>query len=73
MPGGLAGTAQVVRFLAQQLSPHAYLNVMAQYAPAGKVGPGHYDEINRPVTRDEVSQALAQAHAAGLCRLDSRA
>ncbi len=68
MPGGLAGTAEVVRFLADEISPHTYLNVMAQYRPAG---PGRgVSGLDRRPTRAEVRRATALARAAGLHRLE---
>ena len=36
MPGGIAGTVDVMRFLAQEISPETYVNIMAQYHPAGR-------------------------------------
>ncbi len=72
MPGGLAGTREIMRWVARELSPDTYINVMAQYYPAGKVSPQQYVEINRPIAGDEFQQALAAARAAGLRRLDSR-
>jgi len=72
MPGGLAGTREIVQWVARELSPDTYINLMAQYYPAGKVSPQQYGEINRPIAGDEFQQALAVARAAGLRRLDSR-
>jgi putative pyruvate formate lyase activating enzyme len=77
MPGGVAGTAEVMRFLAGELSPDTYVNIMDQYYPAGKVGrhegrlPG-YVEINRRVTSGEMQAAVDAAHKAGLWRFDER-
>ncbi|MCP4515485.1 MAG: radical SAM protein, partial [Delftia sp.] len=34
MPGDLAGTAQIARFLAQEISTDTYINVMGQYRPS---------------------------------------
>ena len=52
MPGEIAGTEAIMRFVAEQVSPDSYVNVMGQYYPAGKVGQGKYSEINcrRPVS-----------------------
>ena len=36
LPDGLAGTAEVMRFIARELSVHSYVNVMAQYRPENK-------------------------------------
>lgn len=68
LPGGLAGTREVVEFLAQEVSVHTYLNVMAQYRPCyAAVGDA---EIGRPVTRAEHTEAVALAREHGLYRLD---
>ena len=34
LPGGLAGTAETMRFIAGELSPDTFVNVMGQYRPA---------------------------------------
>lgn len=64
LPHDLAGTEEVVRFLAEEISPRTYLNVMGQYRPcyrAREVG-----ELARPVTRPEYVRAVAIARRAGL-------
>jgi putative pyruvate formate lyase activating enzyme len=70
LPGELAGTAQIVRFLATQVSPDTYLNVMDQYCPAHRAG--QYPELNRRITRQEYRAAVTMALDAGLRRLDKR-
>ena len=72
MPGDIAGTREVARWIARELSPTTYLNVMAQYYPAGKVSRSEYPEINRRVLPSEYEKALDEAYRAGLKRLDSR-
>ena len=72
MPEQIAGTRQVMRWIAQELSPHTYVNVMAQYYPAGKVSRQEYPEINRRLTSPEYEAALDEAGRAGLKRLDPR-
>lgn len=70
MPGGLAGTEHVMRFLAEELSPGTYVNVMRQYHPCGQaVGD---DQIGRCLTEREFQEALGMAEKAGLTRLDER-
>lgn len=68
LPGGLAGTAEVVRFLAEEISRNTYLNLMAQYRPAYRAR--EYPPLNRPLSAAEYAEALALARAAGLRRLD---
>lgn len=72
MPEGLAGTAEVMRWLAASVSPDTYVNLMDQYAPAGKVGAGRFPELNRRITADEYRDAVASARGAGLWRFDQR-
>jgi len=68
LPQGLAGTEDIVRFLAEEISVHTYLNLMDQYRPSFQAD--RYPELNRRITVQEFSQALELAHAAGLNRLD---
>jgi putative pyruvate formate lyase activating enzyme len=72
MPGDLAGTRAILEWVAEELGPDTYVNVMPQYRPAGKVSGEEYVEINRTITRKEFHEALAAAQAAGLRRLDPR-
>jgi putative pyruvate formate lyase activating enzyme len=68
LPNGLSGTQAVMRFLSEEVSRHTYVNIMAQYRPCY-----HADEnplLARRITKDEYQQALDDAQAAGLYRLD---
>jgi len=70
LPDGLAGTEEAVRFLAQEISPDTYLNVMAQYHPCYQA---HCKpELARPVTGREVQEAVVCAERFGLHRLDEK-
>lgn len=69
MPGGLAGTAEWMEFLAG-LSPETYVNVMDQYRPCGRAG--DYPELAAPPAPAECEAARAMARRAGLGRLDAR-
>jgi len=71
LPGDLAGTAEIVRFLAEEISPHTYINVMGQYRPAWHARERQIVPLNRPVSAAEVEAAEALARQAGL-RLDQR-
>jgi putative pyruvate formate lyase activating enzyme len=72
MPGMLEETEAVLRFVGAELGTGTYVNLMAQYYPAGKVnGDGKYDEINRGVSGEEFRDALAIAAELDL-RLDPR-
>jgi len=68
MPEGAAGTPDVMRFLAEEISPHTYVNIMAQYRPSWKVTEDKFPEINRRITHREYGEALAYAKAEGLYR-----
>ena len=70
--GEIAGAEQIMRFLAEQVSPDTYVNVMDQYYPAGKVSEEKYAEINRHITAREYQEAVQVARQAGLWRLDER-
>ncbi len=73
MPGMVDETELILRFVAEELGPDTYVNLMAQYYPAGKVGDdGKFEEIDRGVTGDEYGRALAIAAEVGLRRLDPR-
>jgi len=68
MPGDSAGTPDIMRFLAEDISRNTYVNIMDQYHPCY-----HADKdpaINRRITRDEYNNALQAAGESGLHRLD---
>jgi putative pyruvate formate lyase activating enzyme len=73
LPGELAGTAEVARFLAEQVSRETYINVMGQYHPAYRAWECATGDapIGRRVTREEVLAAVAAARDAGLRRFDA--
>jgi putative pyruvate formate lyase activating enzyme len=70
LPEGLSGTAQIVQFLSEQISPDTYLNLMDQYRPAYEAR--KLDSINRTIKRSEYLEAIRMAEDAGLRRLDKR-
>jgi len=70
LPGGLAGTDDIVRFLASEVSPDTYLNIMDQYRPCYKAN--QIPELNRRITPQEYTEAVRLAHEAGLHSLDHR-
>jgi len=69
LPQNLAGTAEVMPFLAS-LSRHTYVNVMPQYRPMHRAR--EWPALTRPITRDEFQEAIRAALEAGLTRLDER-
>jgi putative pyruvate formate lyase activating enzyme len=68
MPGGVAGTREVMRFLAREVSPDTYVNLMDQYWPCGQAG--RFPEIARPITQDEFEVAMEATREEGIHRLD---
>ena len=74
MPRMLEETEAVLRFVAEELGPETYVDLMAQYYPAGLVGKGGrdgYSEIDRHLYQEEYLRAVDIGHALGL-RLDVR-
>ncbi|HEC33488.1 MAG TPA: radical SAM protein [Chloroflexi bacterium] len=71
LPGGLAGTAETARFLAEEISRDTYINVMDQYRPCYRAR--EYPPLDRPITAEEYEAAVEAARRAGLHRFDQRA
>ncbi len=74
MPNKVTGSEQIFRFLAEEISPDTYINIMDQYFPDAKVveKPDKYGDINRRITGLEYRQAKQAAKQAGLHRIDER-
>ncbi|MDQ7842571.1 MAG: radical SAM protein [Armatimonadota bacterium] len=73
MPGALEETRQIMRWIAETLGRNTYVNVMAQYHPAGQVGRNpRYAAINRRLFPEEYAAAVRAALDVGLTRLDHR-
>ncbi len=70
MPGEISGTRNVADFIAREISPDTYLNVMDQYRPCGYAVQD--ETINRRLTSHEFKTAIEAARNAGLKRLDPR-
>lgn len=70
LPGGLAGTAEVMRFIAQEISPESYVNIMPQYRPLFRAS--ELKALARHPSQEAFEAARAAATAAGLHRLDRR-
>lgn len=62
LPGGLAGTEELMRFIAEEVSPTSWINIMDQYYPAFLAH--RYPEINRRVSREEFQAAIRSARRA---------
>ncbi len=68
LPAGMAGTAEVMEFIAQKISKNTYVNIMNQYRPCGKAY--HIDELSQALSGKEYEQAVKMTRKAGLKRLD---
>ena len=70
LPGQVADTREIVNWLAREISPDTYLNLMDQYQPAGRVlTERRFAELDRQLSRAEFEAATVAARAAGLWRL----
>jgi putative pyruvate formate lyase activating enzyme len=68
LPENLAGTDRFVRWVAKELGPDTYVNIMAQYRPEYRAKDD--PKLNRRLTAREWSQAMKWAEEAGLRNLD---
>lgn len=68
LPDGIAGTPEVVRFIAEEISKDTYVNIMDQYHPCFKAF--QYPPLDRRITGKEFSYAVQCAIVAGLTRID---
>ncbi len=64
MPGNVARTDQVIKWVAGNLPKNTYLNIMSQYIPVFKAS--EYPEIARRITPVEYNEAIRIASQAGL-------
>lgn len=74
MPGSVEDSERIFRWLAEEISPDTFVNVMDQYHPDGMVArqPDRYPTLARPLRSDEWRDAVRRAREAGLHRLDER-
>jgi len=66
MPRGVASSEAVLRFIAEEISPHSYINIMDQYRPEYRAH--EYPEINRRITHKEYMEATQIAKRLHLYR-----
>jgi putative pyruvate formate lyase activating enzyme len=66
LPNGLAGSREILDFVARQISPNTYINIMDQYHPAFKAS--EHDELNRRISSSEFNEVVAYAQHVGLQR-----
>jgi len=68
LPNQLAGTEEIMKFIADEISPNSYVNVMSQYRPSYKAF--SISQLNRPISKQEFGEAIESAIRAGVNRLD---
>lgn len=68
LPNRVAGTREVLKFIAEELSPTTYVNIMRQYRPEYRAR--EHKEIDRRLTDSEYAEALRWAGEFGLANLD---
>jgi putative pyruvate formate lyase activating enzyme len=64
LPENLAGSRKIFEFIANELSPGTYVNIMAQYYPCHSAN--KFPEIDRRITAKEYMEAVRLAEKAGL-------
>ena len=69
LPQNLAGTREIMRFVAADISPNTYVNLMPQYRPCGRAG--EIDALSNSLSNHDYQAAVADARAEGITRLDS--
>jgi putative pyruvate formate lyase activating enzyme len=74
MPGHVEEAGRIFEWLAEEISPDTYVNIMDQYRPLHQVSgrDDRYAAINRRPTSAELEQAFTLARRAGLWRFDER-
>jgi len=70
MPDSLDESRQIFRFLAEEISPNTYVNVMGQYRPEYRAS--QFPEINRCPSEAEMAAVQNAFSEAGLQRMDAR-
>ena len=66
MPHGVASSEAVLRFIAEEISVHSYVNIMDQYRPEYRAH--EFPEINRRITQKEYLEAVQWARRYQLYR-----
>jgi putative pyruvate formate lyase activating enzyme len=68
LPEGLAGTREIMRFIADDISTDTYVNLMTQYRPCGRAA--EVRELAAYPTENDFQRARRAAMEAGIRRLD---
>jgi putative pyruvate formate lyase activating enzyme len=66
LPDNLAGSDEVLKFIADEISKNSYVNIMKQYTPCFKAQ--EHKELTRGITQEEYQRVLNKAKELGLRR-----
>jgi putative pyruvate formate lyase activating enzyme len=63
LPNGISESEKVLKFIAEEISPNSFVNIMPQYRPEGEVllNPEKYPELSRRISREEFEKAVKYA------------
>ena len=64
LPEGIAGSEGVLKFLAEEISPHTYVSLMAQFFPANRAG--EFPELARGLAAKDYRAAARAMEECGL-------
>ncbi|MBN1333519.1 MAG: 4Fe-4S cluster-binding domain-containing protein [Synergistales bacterium] len=67
LPSGISGGREIFRFLALEISPDTFINIMDQYFPCYRAD--EFPEINRRILRKEYRKSVDEAQREGLERI----
>ena len=68
LPNGMAGTRNIMRFIAREISTHSYVNIMPQYRPCGRAS--EISGLNTFLSPADYRSAVQAAEKEGITRLD---
>ncbi len=68
LPKGLAGTREIMSFIADKISANSYINIMSQYRPCGRAA--EIKELCTLPSRADFEEAIKAAIDEGISRLD---
>jgi putative pyruvate formate lyase activating enzyme len=68
LPGGLAGTREIMRFIVKKVSADSYVNIMPQYRPCGHAY--QIPQLSKSISNDDFNQAMKAAKEEGIKRFD---
>jgi putative pyruvate formate lyase activating enzyme len=68
LPNQMAGTRNIMRFIAREISTHSYVNIMPQYRPCGRAA--EISGLNTFLSPADYRSAVQAAEKEGITRLD---